>query len=128
MSNIARCWHHLNGITQLDDEHLELITLATELENNPASTSELIAIQIANIVQKFHEHLMYEEFLMDSVNYPYAVYHKHHRVIHEMLRAFTTTSHQYAVRHSTRTLSDHFISHADHHDLQFAHYLRANQP
>lgn len=121
----TRFHHYRTGVEQIDAEHYTLLMLMEAIETNADATIDENRLQIAAVASLFQQHLQHEEAYMDSIDYPYAVYHKqHHAEFLQMLREYTSATPSSVTRYATRRLSDHFIAHIDQHDIQLAQYAR----
>jgi hemerythrin-like metal-binding protein len=120
-----RFQHYMTGIAQIDAEHCELLELMSDLEHSPDLLLPEINNRINTIVEVFQLHLEHEEQHMHVIDYPFAGYHKaHHVEILTMLQEYGSTSPEIAAKYTTRRLSEHFITHIDHHDMQLAQYIK----
>lgn len=125
----TRFHHYRTGVEQIDAEHYNLLVLMEVVGDNADASDDEIRLQIAAIVNLFQEHMRHEEAYMDSIDYPYAAYHKqHHAEFLEMLDDYKDAHPKRALQYVTRRLSDHFMVHIDQHDIQLAEYARQHKP
>ncbi len=121
----GRFRHYLTGVERLDHEHRKILELMHDVENNPTQTPAELATKVTKIAELFRQHLVEEEQLMIEIDYPYVVYHaEQHAEILRMVTDYENTPANFTVRYATRRLSDHFLTHIDHYDFQFANYVK----
>ena len=117
--------HYKTNIDEIDNQHLAILTKASELvRNNNISPADLM-LEIEALDLIFTHHLEYEEELMRQINYKYLHYHieSHQRLKNDFNKILDNLKNvNYNKMFIIQRLDKILLDHVDNDDRQYIEY------
>ena len=67
--------HYKTGLPDIDEQHFNILQEMENIITGHLSSSETVQ-NFERLLKLFHDHLEYEEALMEKINYKFIEYHK----------------------------------------------------
>ena len=123
--NIDSFVHYKMGITHIDDEHWTIIDSMNKInETIKRRDVDNIGKNVYDLNILLTQHLVYENSMMEEIDFPYVVHHQseHKIIVSELERLCDSKT--FHCEQVVLTLKDLVVKHIDHSDFQYQKYYK----